>query len=78
MTSSIFWQRTALGRLGAEHPADGVDDVGLAADPLGPTTTVTPGSISSAVESAKDLNPLMVSVFRNTEVTSTGDDRSRA
>ena len=31
MTSSIFWQRTVLGRLGAEHPADGVDDVGLAA-----------------------------------------------
>ena len=31
MTSSIFWDRTALRRLGAEHPADGVDDVGLAA-----------------------------------------------
>jgi hypothetical protein len=51
--------------LGAEHPADGVDHVGLA-DPLGPTTTVTPGSIWSVVASAKDLNPLMVSDFRNT------------
>ena len=64
MTSSIFWERTALGRLGAEHPGDGVDDVGLAA-PLGPTTTVTPGSSSSVVVSAKDLKPLRVSVLRN-------------
>ena len=30
MTSSIFCERTARRRLGAEHPADGVDDVGLA------------------------------------------------
>ena len=46
-------------------------------DPLGPTTTVTPGSISSVVESANDLNPLMVRVFRNTDHFP-GDDRSRA
>ena len=31
----------------------------------GPTTTVTPGSSSSAVVSAKDLKPFRVSVFRN-------------
>ena len=30
MTSSIFWLRTALGRLRAEHPGDGVDHVRLA------------------------------------------------
>ena len=65
MTSSIFCERTARRRLGAEHPADGVDDVGLARLPLGPTTTVTPGSSSSAVVSAKDLKPFRVSVFRN-------------
>ena len=52
-------------RLGAEHPADGVDDVGLARLPFGPTTTVTPGSSSSVVVSAKDLKPLRVSVLRN-------------
>jgi len=38
--------------------------------PFGPTTTVTPGSIARVVVSAKDLNPLMVSVFRNTATPS--------
>ncbi len=35
-------------------------------DPLGPTTTQTPGSKSSVVLSAKDLNPFSVSDRRNT------------
>ena len=34
--------------------------------PFGPTTTVTPGSSSSVVASAKDLKPLRVSDRRNT------------
>ena len=34
--------------------------------PLGPTTTVTPGSNSSTAGSAKDLKPLRESDFRNT------------
>ena len=34
-------------------------------EPLGPTTTVTPGCISRVVDSAKDLNPLRVSALRN-------------
>ena len=35
--------------------------------PFGPTTTVTPGSRSSVVESANDLKPLSVRLFRNIE-----------
>ena len=34
-------------------------------EPLGPTTTVTPGSSSSVVASANDLKPLRVNVLRN-------------
>ena len=37
--------------------------------PLGPTTTVMPGSNSSTVGSANDLNPFMLSDFRNTGAT---------
>ncbi len=37
-------------------------------DPLGPTTTVTPGSHSTRVRSAKDLKPTRDSVFRCTGV----------
>ena len=35
-------------------------------EPLGPTTTVTPGSNSRVAVSAKDLKPFSVSDFRNT------------
>ena len=35
-------------------------------EPLGPTTTVTPGSITRVVESAKDLNPFSCRLLRNT------------
>jgi hypothetical protein len=34
--------------------------------PLGPTTTVTPGSNASMVLSANDLKPLSVNDFKNT------------
>lgn len=37
----------------------------LLPDPLGPTTTVTPGSSSRVVESANDLNPFIVNDLRN-------------
>src|SRR3546814_20034557 len=40
-------------------------------DPLGPTTTVTPGSRSRLAVSAKDLNPLIVKFLRNTAVDGT-------
>ena len=64
MTSSIFCERTADGACApSTHPmASTTFDL---PDPFGPTTTVTPGSSSSAVVSAKDLKPFSVSVFRN-------------
>ena len=37
----------------------------LLPDPLGPTTTVTPGSSSRVVESANDLKPFIVNDLRN-------------
>ncbi len=63
MTSSIFWERTALGAWApsTQPMASTTLDLPL---PLGPTTTVTPGSRSSAVASANDLNPLRVRVLR--------------
>ena len=64
MTSSIFCDRTAEGAWApSTHPmASTTFDF---PDPFGPTTTVTPGSSSRAVVSAKDLNPFKVSVLRN-------------
>ena len=65
MTSSIFWDRTALGAWApsTQPMASTTFDFPL---PFGPTTTVTPGSIARVVVSANDLKPLSVSVFRNT------------
>src|SRR3546814_13034418 len=40
-------------------------------DPLGPTTTVTPGSRSRLAVSAKDLNPLIDKFLRNTAIDGT-------
>ena len=65
MTSSIFWLRTALGACAPSTQAMASTTFDLP-EPLGPTTTVTPGSSSSVVASANDLKPLRVSVFRNT------------
>ena len=65
MTSSIFWLRTALGAWAPSTQAMASTTFDLP-DPLGPTTTVTPGSSSSVVASANDLKPLRVRLFRNT------------
>jgi hypothetical protein len=60
MTSSIFWERTALGAWAPSTQPMASTTFDLP-DPLGPTTTVTPGSSWRVVASAKDLKPLMVS-----------------
>ena len=64
MTSSIFCERTDEGACAPSTQPMASTTLDLP-DPLGPTTTVTPGSRSSAVVSAKDLKPFRVSVFRN-------------
>ena len=65
MTSSIFWLRTAFGACAPSTQAIASTTLDLP-EPLGPTTTVTPGSSSIVVESAKDLKPLRVRDLRNT------------
>ncbi len=68
MTSSIFWLRTALGAWAPSTQAMASTTLDLP-EPLGPTTTVTPGSSWRVVASANDLNPLRVSDFKNTAGT---------
>jgi hypothetical protein len=75
MTSSIFWLRTELGAWAPNTHAMASTTLDLP-EPFGPTTTVTPGSISMTVESAKDLKPLRVNDFKNT-ATSTVMDSAR-
>ena len=65
MTSSIFWLRTALGAWAPSTQAMASTTLDLP-DPLGPTTTVTPGSNTIVVLSANDLKPLRVRLFKNT------------
>ena len=65
MTSSIFVDRTALGAWAPRTQAKASTTLDLPL-PLGPTTTVTPGSRSIEVVSAKDLKPFNVRFFRNT------------
>src|SRR5262245_42952627 len=65
ITSSIFWLRTALGACAPSTQAMASTTLDLPL-PLGPTTTVTPGSRVIVVGSAKDLKPLSVSDRRNT------------
>ena len=74
MTSSIFCERTAEGAWApsTQPMASTTLDLPL---PLGPTTTVTPGSRSRAVVSAKDLKPFSVRVLRNTPVDVSGRPR---
>src|SRR6516165_7346507 len=64
MTSSIFADRRERGPWApsTQVTASTTFDLPL---PFGPTTTVMPGSNSSTVGSAKDLNPFMLSDFRN-------------
>jgi hypothetical protein len=71
MTSSIFWERTALGAIAPSTQAMASTTFDLP-EPFGPTTTVTPGSRLRVVASANDLNPLMVRVFRNIGTTLSG------
>ena len=68
MTSSILAERSERGPWAprTQVTASTTFDLPL---PLGPTTTVMPGSNSSTVGSAKDLNPFMLSDFRNIAAT---------
>ena len=65
MTSSIFAERSVRGPWAPSTHATASTTLDLPL-PLGPTTTVMPGSNSSTAGSAKDLNPLRESDFRNT------------
>ena len=65
MTSSILAERTVRGPWAPSTQATASTMLDLPL-PFGPTTTVTPGSNSRVVVSAKDLKPLRVSDFRNT------------
>src|ERR1700689_1565939 len=65
MTSSIFEDRTVRGPWAPSTHATASTTLDLPL-PLGPTTTVTPGSNCSVEGSANDLKPLRVSDFRNT------------
>ena len=76
MTSSIFWDRTDLGACAPRTHAIASTTLDLPL-PFGPTTTVTPGSSSRSIESAKDLKPFIVNVFRYT-VRSGGCQRRSA
>ena len=67
ITSSIFWLRTELGAWAPSTHAMASTTLDLP-EPFGPTTTVTPGSSSITVVSAKDLKPLRVSDLRNTSI----------
>ena len=64
MTSSILPPRSVRGPWAPSTQATASTRFDLP-EPLGPTTTVTPGSNSSVVLSAKDLKPFSVSDFRN-------------
>src|SRR6516165_8949803 len=64
MTSSILVERTVRGPWAPRTHATASTTLDFPL-PLGPTTTVTPGSNSRVVESAKDLKPLTVRDFRN-------------
>src|SRR5438128_8760379 len=65
MTSSILPLRNVRGPCAPSTHATASTRFDLP-EPFGPTTTITPGSNSSTVLSAKDLNPRSVRDFRNT------------
>ena len=64
MTSSIFWERNERGPCApsTQVTASTTLDFPL---PLGPTTTVMPGSNSKYTGSAKDLKPFIDRDFKN-------------
>ena len=63
MTSSIAWPRSCLALCSPSTHRIASETFDLP-EPLGPTTTVRPGSKTMWVRSAKDLNPLSVSDLR--------------
>ena len=65
MTSSILPPRRVRGPWAPSTHATASTKFDFP-DPFGPTTTVTPGSNSSTVLSANDLNPRKLNDFRNT------------
>ena len=79
MTSSILPPRSVRGPWAPSTHATASTRFDLP-EPFGPTTTVTPGSKSSTVLSAKDLKPFSVSDLRNTRgwLLSLVPDRSDA
>src|SRR3954469_1088935 len=75
MTSSILPPRNVRGPCAPSTQATASTRLDLP-DPFGPTTTITPGSNSSTVLSANDLNPRSVRDFRNTPQLLLGRCRS--
>ena len=71
MTSSIFAERSERGPCAPRTQVTASTTLDLPL-PLGPTTTVIPGSNSNTVGSAKDLKPFMESDFRNIGATLSG------
>lgn len=65
MTSSIAWPRSCLALCSPSTHKTASEMFDLP-DPLGPTTTVMPGSSESTARSANDLNPLRTSDLRYT------------
>ena len=65
MTSSIAWPRSCLALCSPSTHSTASLTFDLP-EPLGPTTTVIPGSSLSTERSAKDLNPLRTSDLRYT------------
>src|SRR5271166_2705860 len=68
MTSSILAERSERGPWAPRTHVTASTTLDLPL-PLGPTTTVIPGSNSSTVGSAKDLKPFTLSDLRNIEAT---------
>src|SRR5271157_2560289 len=71
MTSSILAERSERGPWAPSTHVTASTTLDLPL-PLGPTTTVIPGSNSSTVGSAKDLKPFMLSDLRNIQGDPTG------
>ena len=74
MTSSILAERSERGPWAPSTQVTASTTLDLPL-PLGPTTTVIPGSNSNTVGSAKDLNPFMLSDFKNIGATLPGASR---
>src|SRR5580692_2325448 len=71
MTSSILAERNERGPWAPSTQVTASTTLDLPL-PFGPTTPVIPGSTCSTVGSAKDLNPFMLSDFKNIGATLPG------